>query len=81
MELLTNNISNGMLPLDDMTLSLLKQKYQASSEMNEEVLLRGEKPSAHSVIFEDIDKSMVKEAALKSKGGSGPSGLDAGGWR
>ena len=81
MELLTNNISNGMLPLDDMTLILLKQKYQASSEMNEEVLLRGEKPSAHSVIFEDIDKSMVKEAALKSKGGSGPSGLDAGGWR
>ena len=81
MKLLTNNISNGIFPLDDMTLSLLKQKHQASSELNEEVLLRGEKPSVHFVVFEDIDDSMVKEAALKTKVGSGPSGLDAGGWR
>ena len=81
MKLLTNNISNGILPLDDMTLSFLKQKRQASSELNEEVLLRGEKRSVHFVVFEDIDESMVKEAALKTKGGSGPSGLDAGGWR
>ena len=79
LKLLRNNISNGILPLDDMTLSLLKQKHQASSELNEEVLLRGEKPSVHSVVFEDIDDSMVKEAALKTKGGSGPSGLDAAG--
>ena len=49
--------------------------------MNEEVLLGGEKPSIYPVVFEDIDESMVKEAALKTKGGSGPLGLDAGGWR
>ena len=49
--------------------------------MNEEVLLRREKPSVHSVVFEDIGDSMVKEAALNTKGGSGPSGLDAEGWR
>ena len=55
LELLTSNISNGILPLDDKTLSLLQQKHPASSELNEEVLLRGEKPSAHPVVFEDID--------------------------
>ena len=49
--------------------------------MNEEVFLRGEKLSVHPVAFEDIDESMVKEAALKTKGGSGPSGLDADVWR
>ena len=81
LKLLTSNISNGILPLDDKTLSFLKQKHPASSELNEEVLLRGEKPSAHPVVFEDIDENMVKEAALKTKGGSGPSGLDACGWR
>ena len=77
LKLLTRNISNGILPLDDKTLSLLKQKHPASSELNEEVLLRDQKPSLHPVVFEDIDESMVKEATLKTKGGSGPSGLDA----
>ena len=49
--------------------------------MNKEVLLRGEKPSVQPAVFEDIDESMVKEAALKTKGGSCPSGLDADEWR
>ena len=76
-------IPYGMPPLDDETLSLLKQKHAASSELNDEVLLRGEKPFVHFevVVFEDIDENMVKEAALRTKGGSGPSGLDADGWR
>ena len=56
LKLLTSNISNGILPLDDKTLSLLKQKHPVSSELNEEVLLRGKKPSVHPVVFEDIDQ-------------------------
>ena len=44
--------------------------------MNVEVFLRGKKLSVHPAVFEDIDESLVKEAALKTKGGSGPSGLD-----
>ena len=82
LKLLTSNISKGILPLDDKrdkTLSLLKQKHPTSSELNEEVLLRGEKPSVHPVVFEDIDETMIKDVALKTKGGSGPSGLDADG--
>ena len=75
LKLLTSNISNGILPLDDKTLGLLKQNHPTSSERR----LRGEKPSVHPVVFEDIEKNMVKEAALKIKGGSGPSGLDADG--
>ena len=81
LKLLTSNISKGILPLDDSTLIILKQEHPASSELNKEVLLRGEKPSVHPVVFEDTDENMVKEAALKTKGGSGPSGLDADGWR
>ena len=57
------------------------QKHPASSELNEEVLLRGKKPSVYAVVFEDNDESMVQEAALKTEGGSGPSGLDADRWR
>ena len=55
LELLTSNISNGILPLDDKTLSLIKQKHPTS---------------VHPVVFEDIDGSMVKEAALETKGDS-----------
>ena len=46
LKLLTSNMSN-----DDKTLSHLKQKHPVSSELNEEVLLRGEKPSVHPVVF------------------------------
>ena len=81
LKLLTSNISNGIFPVDDKILSLLKQKHPVSSDLNEEVLLRVEKPSVYPVVFEDIDENMVKETALKTKGGSGPSGLDANGWR
>ena len=42
LKLLTSNISKGIIPLDDKTLSLLKQIHPASSELNEEILLRGE---------------------------------------
>ena len=76
-----SNISNGILPLDDKTLSLLKQKHPVSSELSEELLLTGEKLSVHPVVFEDIDENMVKEAALKTKSSSGLSELDADGWR
>ena len=44
-------------------------------------MLIEEKPFVHPVVFEDIDESMVKEEALKTKGGSGPSGLDGDEWR
>ena len=81
LKLLTSNISNGILPLDAKTLTLLKQKHPASSELNEEVSLRREKPSVHPAVFEDIDENMVKEAALETKGSSDPSGLDADGWK
>ena len=81
LNLLTSNISNGILPLDDRVLNVLKQKHPTSSELKEEVLLRGENSSVHPVVFEDVDKNMVKETTLKTKEGSGPSGLDADGWR
>ena len=41
LKFLTNNIFNVILPPDDKTLSLQKQKRPASSEFIEEVLLRG----------------------------------------
>ena len=68
---LTSNMSNYILHLDDKTLSILKENHPASRQLHESIMLRAEKPSVHLVVFNDIDTSMVKDVALKTKGGSG----------
>ena len=79
LKLLTSNISNRTLPLDDKTLSPLKQNMKHWVSWTKK--LRREKPSAYHIAFENIDENIVNEAALKTKSGSGPSGLDADEWR
>ena len=44
-------------------------------------MLDGEKTRVHHVIFEAIDEEAVKKAVLRTKGGSGPSGMDADNWK
>lgn len=81
LKLLTNNMENGVLPLDDKTLNALKQKHPKSQPAYEETLINGDPPVIHPIIFEDINEELVRKAAIRTKGGSGPSGLDADGWR
>ena len=81
LKLLSNNMSNGILPLNDETLQLLQQKHQDAQQVSEDTLLQGNIPEVHPVLFEEIDDEMVKQAAIKTKGGSGPSGMGADGWQ
>ena len=43
-------------------------------------MLQGPKKQIHSLVYEDIDEDLVKKAAIKTKRGCGPSGLDADNW-
>ena len=70
-------MSNGILPLTDATL---KQKHPESREPTPEVLIEGLIRKIHPVVYDDIDESLILKAATLTKGGLGPSGLDAGGW-
>ena len=81
LKLLTNSMSNGILPLSNKTLDLLKQKHPELKESSPKTLLQGPFRPIHPVAHDDIDKSLVMRAAMLTKGGSGPSGLDADGWR
>ena len=81
LKVLTNNMSNGILPLNDETLTLLKDKHPEAKPADEDILIQGEKHEVHPIIFDVIDEEMIKKAALRTKGGSGPSGMDADGWR
>ena len=81
LRLLTNNMSNGILPLSDETLQILSLKHPEAQQAHHEALLQGPKKQIHSIVYEDIDENLVKKAAIKTKGGCGPSGLDADNWR
>ena len=81
MELLTNNMRNGVSPLNEKTLELLRQKHPKASPATESVLLTDHTEKVHPIKFENITEESVRKAALKTKGGSGPSAMDAEGWR
>ena len=81
LKFLTNNMSNGILPLTEATLQLLELKHPDAREASPDVMLAGPVRQIHPVVFEDIDEALVLKAVMKTKGGSGPSGLDADGWR
>ena len=80
-KLITNNIQNGILPLNNETLNVLRQKHPTASEASQDVLLPDIPEIVHPVKFENITADTVRKAAIKTKGAAGPSGIDADGWR
>ena len=81
LRLLTNNMSNGVLPLSKETLQLLNLKHPAAQEAHHDLLLQGPVKLIHNIVYEDINESLVLKAVIKTKGGCGPSGFDADNWR
>ena len=80
-KLLTEKISNEILPLNDKTLKMLKQKHTEAYEPLEEALLQGPIQPVHPILYEVMDESLILKAAVLTKGGSRPSGFDADGWK
>lgn len=80
-KLLTNNMAGGILPLNEETLDTLRQKHPGEREVNEGALLQGPAPTVNPIIYDVIDETMILQAAKHTKGGAGPSGMDADGWR
>ena len=80
LKLLTNNMSNGILPLTDAKLQPLKQKHPESRESPPEVLIEGSVRKINPVVYNDIRESLILKASMLTKGGSGLSDLDAEEW-
>ena len=81
MKLLTNNMKNGVLPLNKKTLEQLKQKHPQRRDADPEIMLPDKPEEIHPIKFDPIDPENVTKAALKTRGEAGPSGLDADGWK
>jgi hypothetical protein len=80
-KLLTEGENGGVLSLDDQTMALLVQKHPAAEKAQPNTLLPGPQEQIHPAIFDAITSEVVMKAALKTKGGSGPSGMDSDEWR
>ena len=81
LNLLTNNMTNGILSVDEKTFISLKQRHPQSQPAYEEILITGEPTVIHPVIFGYRNEELVKKAAIRTKGGSSLSRLNADEWR
>ena len=64
-KLLSRNMENGILPLNEETLSLLKQKHPHGNDVSDSILLPDSPITVHEVRFEAISSKMIPESALK----------------
>ena len=81
MKLLTNNMENGILPLDSDTIKLLRQKHPEARNADEDILLPDIPEKIHPIRYEDLTPELIRESSMRTKGGAGPSGLDGDGWK
>ena len=85
---LSENPCSGILNIDDhvdgqTVLDALRSKHPPAGEVDPEALITSnfEPPETHPVLFESLTAQAVRNAALRTKGSAGPSGIDAAGWK
>eukprot|EP00794_Sanderia_malayensis_P014696 gene14696-biopygen11793 len=81
LNLLDQSTRGGVLPLSNDTILELQKKHPQAADIDESVLLQGPIPFVDPVFFENLDDSIILKAAMQTRDSSGPSGLDAEGWR
>ena len=84
---ITDQEKGGLLHLNDEVYgksvkSILKDKHPEGQLASQDVLLPSvDSSQSFSVIFDSLDASVIRRAALNTKGSAGPSGLVAYAWR
>ena len=74
-------MQHEILPLNVETILTLKMKHPQAVNLELEVLFPDCATNIHPIRFESITGEEVWKVAMRTKGCSGPSGLDADGWR
>ena len=78
---LSEQDSGGILsPTDDLMIQL-QDKHPSAQKAQLRSLVFGPIGDIPNVVYHQINGEMIKEAALKTKGSGGPSGIDANGFR
>ena len=69
--------ASGKKQVQDVMIS----KHPPSAPVHPEAISNSEPKPFHPVIFDALDASCIRSAALRTEGAAGPSGIDALGWR
>ena len=78
---LSEDDSDGVLPLTDDAVRQLKEKHQDAQRAQLGSLLFGLVEDIPDSVYQGINGELVREAALGTKGYGGPSGVDANGFK
>ena len=81
LKLLDQQESIGVVELNESTMDTLRKLHPEATPATQETLMEGEVPWFDPVVFTNIDEGSIAKAATRTKGGAGPSGMDADGWR
>ena len=89
--LLSNGEKGGILHLDDpsdpntpsspLVKDVLTSKHPAGQRAHVNCILPSAPGDVHPVVFDSIDATTIRSAALRITGSAGPSGIDAREWR
>ena len=74
---LSENDGGGVLPLTDDVTQQLREKHPEAQEAKLDSLMFGPAEDIPDSIYHQINGEMIREAALRTKGPGGPSGVDA----
>ena len=74
---LSENDGGGVLPLTDDVLQQLREKHPEVQEAKLGSLLFGPVEDFPDSIYQQINGEVIREAALRTKGSGGPSGMEA----
>jgi len=79
-KLLSEQSDDGILPINEETLKLLHEKHPPAKEPGEIAMLPGEIQPVHPSVFDQINGDTIQKASSRTKGGAGPSGMNADDW-
>ena len=78
---LSDDDCGGVLPLTDDVMRQLHEKHPEAQDAKLGSILFGPVEEVHDSLYQQIDGEMIREAALRTKGSGGPSGVDANGFK
>ena len=81
MKLLTDNMKNGVLPLNKKILQQPKQKRPQRRDADPGIMLPDKPEEIQPIKFDSIDAENFRKAGLKTRDGAGRCGLDSDGWK
>ena len=78
---LSDDVYGGVLTLTDDVMRQLFEKHPEAQDTKLGSILFGPIEEVHGSLYQQIDGEMIREAALRTKGSSGPSGVEANGFK